>query len=199
GDQRRVMVRQHRAVALDEVDQGRDLLEVGEHVRVVPREVDVVEGDVDDVLDAVAELARLERRRRGARDRGGRRGGAGRRARTLGGGRDLRGGRRLGGSGDGRRGAGGGRRGRRGGRRERRHHVVHAAFDDGLEGRRGGRAGAVGRRRQLGHRRGELALGLRAAGGGIGTPGRLLGQASQLGRRLLGGGGDLLRVARALR
>jgi hypothetical protein len=48
---------QHRAVVLQEVVQVRHLLEIGRDVRVVPCEMDVVENDVDDVLDAVAELA----------------------------------------------------------------------------------------------------------------------------------------------
>ena len=53
-DQRRVRVREHGAVLLQEVQQVRHLLEVGRDVRVVPREVDVVEDDVDHVRDAVA-------------------------------------------------------------------------------------------------------------------------------------------------
>ena len=46
---------------LDEVEQVRHHLEVRGHVRVVPVEVHVVEGDLDDVLDAVAQLTRGRR------------------------------------------------------------------------------------------------------------------------------------------
>ena len=46
-----------RAVVLNEVQQVRHLLEVGRDVRVVPPEVDVVELELDDVLDAVGERA----------------------------------------------------------------------------------------------------------------------------------------------
>jgi len=53
-DQGGVIVREQRAVALDEVEQVRHLLEVRRHVRVVTPEVGVVELDVDDVLDVVA-------------------------------------------------------------------------------------------------------------------------------------------------
>ena len=51
-DQRRVMVRQERPVALDEVEQIGYLLEVRRDVEVVAREVDVVELEPDQVLDA---------------------------------------------------------------------------------------------------------------------------------------------------
>ena len=51
-------IREHRAVLLQEVEQVRHLLQIGGHVRVVPREVDVVEDEVDDVLDAVSEVTR---------------------------------------------------------------------------------------------------------------------------------------------
>src|SRR5262249_62247682 len=87
-------------------------------------------------------------------------------------------------------GAGGGGRGGRGARRQGCHQAVHAAVNHRLEGRRRRRAGAVGRRGQLGHRRRELAVGLREARRGIGALGCLPGQASQLGFRLPGGGGD---------
>src|SRR5207248_1239176 len=49
---------ENRAVLLQEVEQVRHLLEIGGHVRVVPREVDIVEDEVDDVLDAVSEVTR---------------------------------------------------------------------------------------------------------------------------------------------
>jgi hypothetical protein len=45
------VVRQQRTVAGQKGDQIRHLLEVGRHVRIVAREVDVVELDLDDVLD----------------------------------------------------------------------------------------------------------------------------------------------------
>ena len=62
-DQRRVVVREHRAVRCDEAGERRHLLEVGEDVRVVSVEVHVVEGDLDHVLDAVRELTVCGRRR----------------------------------------------------------------------------------------------------------------------------------------
>jgi hypothetical protein len=55
-DQRRVMVREQRAVVLEKVQQIRDLLKIGRHVRVIAPKVDVVELDVDDVLDTVVSL-----------------------------------------------------------------------------------------------------------------------------------------------
>ena len=57
-DEHRVIIRQQRAVVLDEIEQVRHLLEIGRHVRVVTQEVSVVELDVDDVLDRT--LGRLE-------------------------------------------------------------------------------------------------------------------------------------------
>ncbi len=57
-DQRRVVVREHRSVALDEVEQVRHHLQVRRDVRVVPEEMHVVERELDHVLDPVAELAR---------------------------------------------------------------------------------------------------------------------------------------------
>ena len=56
-DQRRVVVGQERAVAGEEVQQVRHLLQVGRDVRVVPEVVHVVEHDRHHVLDAVAEVA----------------------------------------------------------------------------------------------------------------------------------------------
>ena len=60
-DQRRVVVREHRSVALDEVEQVRHHLQVRRNVRVVPEEMHVVERELDHVLDAVAELTRGRR------------------------------------------------------------------------------------------------------------------------------------------
>jgi hypothetical protein len=57
GDHRRVGVREDRPVRLEEVEQVWHLLEIGRDVGVVAEEVHVVEHEVDDVLDAVAELA----------------------------------------------------------------------------------------------------------------------------------------------
>ena len=51
------MVSEQRAIILEEIQQIGDLLEVGRHVRVVPTEMDIVELDVDDVLDAISEAA----------------------------------------------------------------------------------------------------------------------------------------------
>ena len=62
-DQDRVVVGEQRAVAADEVQQVRHLLEVRRDVPVVPQEVRVVELDLDDVLDAVGERAAAGRRR----------------------------------------------------------------------------------------------------------------------------------------
>ena len=53
-DQGGVIVREQRAVAANEVEQVRHLLEVGWNVRVVTKEVRVVELDVDHMLDVVA-------------------------------------------------------------------------------------------------------------------------------------------------
>ena len=60
-DQRRVVVRHPRAVVLDELHQARHHLQVGRDIRVVAEEVDVVERDLDDVLDAVPEPAPVRR------------------------------------------------------------------------------------------------------------------------------------------
>jgi hypothetical protein len=51
GDEHRVVLVQHRAVALEEAEQVRHLLEVGQNIRVVLGEIRVVELDEDDVLD----------------------------------------------------------------------------------------------------------------------------------------------------
>src|SRR6516164_2859152 len=51
------MVGEKGTVVLEEIQQMWDLLEVGRHVRVIPPKMDVVELDIDDVLDAVIELA----------------------------------------------------------------------------------------------------------------------------------------------
>ncbi len=60
-DKRRVVVRHPRAVVLEELQQARHQLQVRRDVRVVPEEMDVVENELDDVLDAIAELARAGR------------------------------------------------------------------------------------------------------------------------------------------
>ena len=57
-DERRVVVGQERAVAGEEVQQVRYLLQVGRDVRVIPEVVHVVEHERDHVLDAVAQVAR---------------------------------------------------------------------------------------------------------------------------------------------
>jgi hypothetical protein len=51
------MVREERALAFQEVEEIKDLLELGRDIRVVASEVDVVELDVDNVLNAVGEFA----------------------------------------------------------------------------------------------------------------------------------------------
>jgi len=51
------MVGEERALVLEEIQQIGHLLEVGRHIRVVAAEMDIVELNVDDALDAVVELA----------------------------------------------------------------------------------------------------------------------------------------------
>jgi hypothetical protein len=72
-----VVVRKQRAVAANEIEQVRHLLEIGWHVRVVPEEMHVVKDDEDDVLDITVCRVELARSRaimsffcqsRGARD-----------------------------------------------------------------------------------------------------------------------------------
>ena len=60
-DQRRVTVRQQRPVLLDEILQVRHQLQVGRDVGVIAKEMRVVQRDLDDVLNAVAERARRGR------------------------------------------------------------------------------------------------------------------------------------------
>src|SRR5262249_16711111 len=60
----RVMIRVKHAVVLDEVEQIRHLLQVGRHIRVVTREVNVVELHVDHMLDLPLRRAQLTPRRR---------------------------------------------------------------------------------------------------------------------------------------
>jgi hypothetical protein len=55
GDQRRVVVRQHRPVLLDEIQQVWHHLEVRRNVGVVAEEVHVVKRELDHVLHPVAE------------------------------------------------------------------------------------------------------------------------------------------------
>jgi hypothetical protein len=64
GNERRVIVGQHGAVALDEIQEVRHLLQVGWNVRVVAREVDVVELDVNNVLDGTIAGTELTSARR---------------------------------------------------------------------------------------------------------------------------------------
>ncbi len=59
GDQRCVVVGQDSPVVLQEVEQVRQHLHVGGDVGVVTEEVDVVEPDLDDVLDAVTQLTTI--------------------------------------------------------------------------------------------------------------------------------------------
>ena len=69
-DQDGVVVREQRAVAADEVEQVRHLLEIRRDVAAVPQEMRVVELNRDDVLDAVREVAVAAGRRRRAAGRG---------------------------------------------------------------------------------------------------------------------------------
>jgi hypothetical protein len=67
------MIGQKRTVAFEEFEQIRHLLEVGGHIGVVAAEMDIVELNVDDVLDAVTETALCQRRlneRRGEQSSG---------------------------------------------------------------------------------------------------------------------------------
>jgi hypothetical protein len=54
-DQRRVVIGEERAVALQEIEQVWHLLEVGGDIRVVAPQMDIVELDMDDVLDLIAQ------------------------------------------------------------------------------------------------------------------------------------------------
>jgi hypothetical protein len=45
------------ALVFEETQQVGHLLEIGRHVRIVAAEMDIVELDIDDALDAVVELA----------------------------------------------------------------------------------------------------------------------------------------------
>jgi hypothetical protein len=56
------MVGQKCSVAFKEVQQIGHLLEVGGHIGVVAAEMDIVELNVDDVFDAVAEITLRQRR-----------------------------------------------------------------------------------------------------------------------------------------
>src|SRR5262249_42949304 len=61
-DEDRVVLVQHRALALQEVEQVRHLLEIGRHARDVAPQVHVVELEIDDVLYVTAgrfEMARI--------------------------------------------------------------------------------------------------------------------------------------------
>ena len=63
-----MVVREQCAIALDEVPDRRDHLDIGGHVRVVPVEVDVVEEDLNNVVNPTLALA-AARRDRSARRR----------------------------------------------------------------------------------------------------------------------------------
>jgi hypothetical protein len=67
------MVGQKRPVSFEEVEQIRHLLEVGRNVRVVAAKMNIVELNVDDVLDAVAEVTLRQGRlgERGGDESGG--------------------------------------------------------------------------------------------------------------------------------
>src|ERR1700722_6366566 len=54
GDERRVMVGEQRSLTLEEIQQARNLLEIGRYVRNVAPQMDVVELQIDDVLELVA-------------------------------------------------------------------------------------------------------------------------------------------------
>src|ERR1700692_1863229 len=56
-DQRRPVIGQKRPVFLEEFEQIWHLLEVGRNVRVVAAKMNIVEMNVDDALDTVAEIA----------------------------------------------------------------------------------------------------------------------------------------------
>jgi hypothetical protein len=74
-DENRVLVVAERPVPAQEVHQVRHLLQVGRELLPVPKQVRVVELQVDDVLDAVVETARVGVVLRGlSRARGGSRG-----------------------------------------------------------------------------------------------------------------------------
>jgi hypothetical protein len=68
------MVGQKRSVSFEEVQQIRHLLEVGRDVRVIAAKMNIVELNVDDMLDAVAEIALRQCRlgERGGDQSGGR-------------------------------------------------------------------------------------------------------------------------------
>jgi hypothetical protein len=59
GDERRVMIGEQRALLLHEMQQIGHLLEIRRHFRIVAAQMDVVELDIDDVLDAVAMRSEL--------------------------------------------------------------------------------------------------------------------------------------------
>jgi len=56
-----VIVGQEGAVIFQEMQQVRHHLQVRRHVRVVAEQMDVVEANLDDVLDAIAEMASIVR------------------------------------------------------------------------------------------------------------------------------------------
>jgi hypothetical protein len=56
-NQRGVMIGEDGALLLQEVQQVRHLFEVGRHVRIVAGQMHIVELDIDDMVDAVGEMA----------------------------------------------------------------------------------------------------------------------------------------------
>lgn len=61
-DQRCMVIGEQSALILEEIQQIGHLFEVRRHIWVVAAEVDIIELDIDDVLDAIAETAlRLSR------------------------------------------------------------------------------------------------------------------------------------------
>ncbi len=66
-DERGVVVGRERAVVFEEVQQARHHFQVRRHVGVVAEEMDIVEGELDDVLDPVAQAAAAARLGAGGR------------------------------------------------------------------------------------------------------------------------------------
>ena len=57
------MIAADDAIALEEVEKVRHLLEIRRHVRIVAPQMNVVEHDIDDMLDVSARRVELARRR----------------------------------------------------------------------------------------------------------------------------------------
>jgi hypothetical protein len=73
-DQRCVVISEQRALVLEKIQQIGHQLEVRWHIWIVAAEVDIIELDIDDVLDAIGEtaLAVILRHGHGPAERGGR-------------------------------------------------------------------------------------------------------------------------------